>query len=79
MNMYDATEIAYKNGYEAGKVDAIKHGYWENVDLFDYDKLLECSNCHEWLDCCSDYYASLIPNYCPNCGYKMEFVKAELK
>ena len=29
MNIYDATEQAYKNGYQQGKRDAVRHGRWE--------------------------------------------------
>lgn len=79
MNLYDATEIAYKNGYEAGKADAIKHGHWETVTLYDDEYLLECSNCYEWCDCNSEYYPSYILHYCPNCGCEMDFAKIELK
>lgn len=28
MKTYEATEQAYKNGYEKGKQDAVKHGRW---------------------------------------------------
>ena len=29
MDKYTATEQAYKNGYEQGKKDAVKHGKWK--------------------------------------------------
>ena len=69
MNVYEATEIAYKNGYEAGKRDAVKHGRWIEVNKHrDPEGWIECdykcSNCGEisWEE----------GNYCPWCGTKMD-------
>ena len=33
MDNHTATELAYKNGYEQGKMDAVRHGRWvERLD-----------------------------------------------
>ena len=67
MDKYTATEQAYKNGYEQGKKDAVRHGRWEHKKhkLFgnEYDYI--CSTCG-----CD--YALAQYRYCPNCGAKMD-------
>ena len=68
MNVYEATEIAYKNGYEAGKRDAVKHGLWIGQ---------RCSVCNgNYMDYAdADSYPAIgepKPNYCPHCGAKMD-------
>ena len=61
MDIYNATEEAYKKGYEDGKRDAVVHAKWVWDELFhDYT----CSNCHNW--------DLKTPNYCSNCGAKMD-------
>lgn len=30
MDNHTATELAYKNGYEQGKKDAVRHGRWDS-------------------------------------------------
>ena len=76
MKLYEATEQAYKNGYKQGYEDGkraaaeVVHGRWED----DHGRYV-CSCCHirftdelVWIahpDCCE-------PNYCPNCGAKMD-------
>lgn len=65
MDIYDATEIAYKNGYEQGMKDAVKHGRW----------IFETTNGREHMKC-SNCLKSQTPTgvfaYCPNCGAKMD-------
>ena len=68
MNIYDASEQAYKRGYEAGQRDARKKGRWEMPSKYGmshkFNHLgLVCSKCQKWSD--NDY------NYCPNCGADM--------
>ena len=51
MWVYDATEQAYKHGYEAGKKDAVVHGRWELTAHEEYSNYrwnvtAECSECH---------------------------------
>lgn len=70
MDKYTAQEVAYKNGYEAGKRDAIKHGRWiMGVDEADY-LYGECSVCgyveRDAFPC------GRTPKFCPECGAKMD-------
>lgn len=73
MNNYEATEQAYKNGYEAGKKDALKKVvvrrtarlYWKPVGEGTWN--LTCSACDSHLGCRED------SKFCPECGAK--FVK----
>ena len=62
MDNYTATELAYNNGYEQGKKDAVMHGRW----VVWTEKFLGvfCSECHKLAD--NKF------NYCPNCGAKMD-------
>ena len=70
------TEAAYKNGYEDGKRDAVKHGRW----LYDSGSgKYFCSACDE--DALSfkkdvlygcDLYDVCLTDYCPHCGAKMD-------
>lgn len=74
MDIHDATEQAYKNGYAKGYEDGkasveVKHGRW--IEHYAY----ECWH----YDCpfCDDGYATkerdnTPPNYCQNCGAKMD-------
>ena len=70
MDVYTATEVAYKNGYERGKKDAIKHSHWDNG---------RCANCGFNLRCLTDGENNLEQwvwddglDYCPSCGAKMK-------
>ena len=74
MDNYTATEQAYKNGYEQGQRDAVKHGRWfEMVESKEdghtgeyYEEIYyNCLNC--------DYATGDKTPYCPNCGCKMDF------
>ena len=66
MDEHTATEQAYKNGYEQGQRDAVKHGRWERNELF----APYCTVCE------SSPMSALRPEgnyrYCPNCGAKMD-------
>ena len=64
MDNYTATELAYKNGYEQGKKDAVKHGRWLDNGIPE-SVLSRCSEC-------GIVYGSSAFNYCPNCGAKMD-------
>ena len=79
MKEYEATELAYKNGYakgyEDGKMDARKKGVWiaNQVEVFSplteepyLLDVLQCSVCGEYFD------VSEARNFCPNCGAKMD-------
>lgn len=58
MKTYEATELAYKNGYEKGKQDAVKHGRW-----IDKGTCYVCSLCSR--------VERLQEPYC-HCGAKMD-------
>lgn len=72
MDKYTATEIAYKNGYEQGKKDAIKQGKWLKHDK-DNDRLFYCSICNSRRPySIENHFVSYWNcNYCPTCGAKM--------
>lgn len=64
MHHYDTTEQAYRNGYAAGKRDAVKHGRWEYVGESNGVKVYRCTNC-----------GSLVAgqgNFCKVCGAMMD-------
>ena len=74
MNENDAIEQAYRNGYEDGKRDAVKHGTW--VAWWNDDYLSYCHMCSE----CGEYPLTkeetvrdeVLSDYCPSCGAKMD-------
>lgn len=74
MKIHEATEQAYKNGYEQGKRDAVKHGRWIPLEYDGYADgnpvwdLWKCSECQEEHSGDED---TLTP-YCPNCGARMD-------
>ena len=86
MKIHEATEQAYKNGYEDGKRDAVKHGRWvwevethgNPIYGVDEDFGYRCSECKVWADeygVDGDIYEeppTHILRYCPNCGAKMD-------
>jgi rubrerythrin len=75
MNAYDASEQAYKRGYEQGKKDARKKGRWihDQVEACNpfvdslpvWVDVMQCSVCNEYIE------GSHGKNYCPNCGADM--------
>lgn len=72
MDKYTAAEQAYKNGYEQGKKDAVKHGRWE---LYSNDDTLGCSYfcslCGANYD--EEFFEENMPfRFCPICGAKMD-------
>ena len=70
MDIYMASEAAYKNGYEQGMKDAVKHGRWEHTNLaVSWHGKDECSECHYHT---ADRVDLSYFNYCPNCGAKMD-------
>lgn len=75
-------EYTYKRGYEDGKRDAVRHGYWigefskERLSI-DEDGRVEtgfecaiCSECGEDLLASEEYFVR--GRYCPACGAKMD-------
>ncbi len=73
MNNTDAIEQAYRNGYEDGKRDAVRHGHWidqkEAKEAERYDMAYCCSVCGR---CDWDCTESESFNFCPACGAKMD-------
>lgn len=67
MNIHDATEQAYKNGYAQGLKDAVNHARWIIHNPLDPFSIYgECSHCG-FCQSISKYL-----NYCPDCGYRMD-------
>ena len=83
MNVHDAAEQAYRNGYAKGYADAKKnekHGRWEDIYSGKYaNPRYRCSHCKQ-----KALYVAVqtmlgtwrdeqdLSNYCPNCGAKMD-------
>lgn len=73
MNIHDATEQAYKKGYEDGKRDAVEHGWWDDTGRYLFGngrKAICCSICGCALS--EEEYHQYNWNYCPVCGAKMD-------
>ena len=68
MDIHTATEMSYKNGYEQGLKDAVKHGEWVKHPTFNYKV---CSICSQGSPCDVDG-SEWLTKYCPNCGAKMD-------
>ena len=64
MDIYTATEEAYKKGYEAGKRDAVIHATWEYYRQPSGTHGLRCTNCKE--------RNGLKKPFCPHCGAQMD-------
>ena len=72
MNVYDASEQAYKRGYEAGQMDARKKGHWISLIQYSNSKCgALCSNC------ATEHYANSLTSFrafkrfCSYCGADM--------
>ena len=73
MDNHTATEQAYKNVYEQGKKDAVRHGGWKlKYETFGE---MQCSICGSEALVKERYYVS--SNFCPNCGAIMDGGDAE--
>ena len=67
MDNYTATELAYQNGYEQGRKDAVQHGWWvpkPQLYRLPNAKNYYCSECRE--------ETVVRHNYCPCCGADMD-------
>ena len=76
MDKLTIAEEAYKNGYEKGMKDAVKHGVWvgEADGYADGELVYDvwyCSECNYCIDDGTDD-PELLPNYCQKCGAKMD-------
>ena len=67
MDIYEATETAYKNGYEQGLKDAVKHGKWIDVQTL-FGKRRQCSGCGRY----DNPKTAVRGHFCWNCGRKMD-------
>ena len=78
MNNTDAIEQAYRNGYEDGKRDAVRHGRWkQTTEPLGWNEVdcVECSVCGESWVIDEDFgfdETTVFWRYCPNCGAKMD-------
>lgn len=71
MKNYEATELAYKNGYAKGyadgKRDSVRYSWWNNN---------KCANCgttaHGYYDHINDCIVYEPKAFCHGCGCKME-------
>ena len=62
MNEHDIAEQAYKNGYEQGKRDSVKHGRWNKGINFPIRYV--CSEC--------GHQKEFKRPYCEICGARMD-------
>ena len=53
---------------DAVDVVPVRHGYWISKNPHGYEWIFVCSNC----DYVDGYPFNERPNYCPNCGAKMD-------
>ena len=80
MNEHDIAEQAYKNGYEQGKRDAVKHGRWIRYeDIQENSVKYICSNCGDYHAFRNDGGSPFLTSehtfnenfiYCRKCGCK---------
>jgi hypothetical protein len=78
MDNHTATEIAYKNGYEQGKKDAVKHANWEYIaDCGEGNCYGHCSNCKTQHKASNPTALKMEYRYCRYCGAKMDGGEAE--
>ena len=72
--MHKLFEKVYKDGYEKGLKDAVKHGRWEILGIAIIDTVGRCTNCEGeavWRTRQNPYAI------CPNCGAKMDGERRE--
>ena len=80
MDKLTIAEEAYKNGYEKGLKDAVKHGRWEDIYNGKYENpRFRCSVCKAralyvpYLNALGNWADEQdLSNYCYNCGAKMD-------
>ncbi len=73
MDEHTSFEQAYKNGYEQGQRDAVKHGRWTENHHVSYDDMRE-EDVHWYTYTCSECAFEAMNNShcCPNCGARMD-------
>lgn len=85
MNIHDATEKAYRNGYAKGREDAlaadvveVRHGEWIEKDDGWGGVLYTCSACRcDWTTIDGTPFENNM-RYCPECGAKMDGERREV-
>ena len=69
MDIGKELEKAYKDGYEQGKKDAVRHGKWVSSTNANGDRIYYCSRCCYEPPYENDVYKEC--EYCQKCGAKM--------
>ncbi len=62
-------EIGYTEPIDA---EPVIHAHWEKADSRFHRRLMQCSNCGNFLDMEGVNCGRGSANYCPNCGAKMD-------
>ena len=65
---YAYGEWQYKEGYEQGKKDAVKHSHWERYDRWCNGYAYMCSLCGKLSSSNKDEHLE----YCSHCGARMD-------
>lgn len=61
-------ELGIGFGQVKPDIEVIKHGHWKVIEENETGRLLECSECKEWIFHNFNY----ISDYCSHCGSKMD-------
>lgn len=56
----------------AADVAPVVHGRWILDSDNEYASQYHCDKCGGEIDLCNEIYTEKTPNYCPNCGAKMD-------
>lgn len=61
-------ELGIGFGQVKPDMEIVRHGYWKVIEESETGRLLECSECKEWIF----HNLNYISNYCSHCGAKMD-------
>ena len=61
-------ELGIGFGQKKPDIQIVRHGYWKVIEESETRRLLECSECKEWIL----HNLNYISNYCSHCGAKMD-------
>lgn len=61
-------ELGIGFGQVKPDIEVIKHGHWKVIEENETGRLLECSECKEWIF----HNLNYISDYCSHCGSKMD-------
>lgn len=72
--VYDAWEeiLDSISAIPVSDVAPVVHGRWIFDSDNEYVSHYHCDKCGEEIDLCNEIYTEQTPNYCPNCGAKMD-------